>query len=264
MSDELRRSNAELEAMKAAAVRDLDARSKFFAEVSHDFKQRLHGAKMIVLTARARYLQQLNPLNAIDRLVKEVDVLEGYFAKVLDLIRRECYQNMPVLKTVALQSVFQSLDLQFEAEAGQASKILRVRHTDIQIATDGFMLERMLGNLVSNALHHSRRTVLVAARRRSGGVSIEVWDQGPGIEESAQVRLFDAFHQIPETSCRTDHRGVGLGLAVVSKLSQQLGYTVSLSSRVGKGSVFRIWVPPEFEAATREEQQQEPQERQER
>jgi signal transduction histidine kinase len=258
MSDELRRSNAELEAMKAAAVRDLDARSKFFAEVSHDFKQRLHGAKMIVLTARARYLRDLNPLNAIDRLVKEVDVLEGYFAKVLDLIRLECSQNILILKTIALQSVFQSLELQFEAEAGQTGRILKVRHTGIQIATDSFMLERMLGNLVSNALRHTRCTVLVAARRHRGGVSIEVWDQGPGIEESAQVRLFDAFHQIPDTSSSTDHQGVGLGLAVVSKLSQHLGYTVSLSSQVGRGSVFRIWVPPEFVVAAREEQRREP------
>ncbi|MGO4395861.1 sensor histidine kinase [Variovorax sp. M-6] len=246
LSESLRRSNTELEQMKASITHDLEARSSFFAEATHDFKQRLHGAKMVVLTARSQLRQDHNPQEALDRLGEEVDGLKTYISSILNFARLESSPVKPRLKAVGLQSVFQDLDLRFEAEALETGKRLHFRPTHIKVATDVFMLERMLGNLVSNAMRFTRRGVLVAARRRGGGVSIEVWDQGPGIEDSASERVFQAFQQLPDSLATSEHRGVGLGLAVVSRLSQQLCYRVSIGSRLGSGSVLRIWIPGDF------------------
>ncbi|MGK6306521.1 ATP-binding protein [Variovorax sp. DT-64] len=84
--------------------------------------------------------------------------------------------------------------------------------------------------------------VVVAARRRAGGIAIEVWDQGIGIDPEQQARIFEAFHQAPDAAFQ-DGRGVGLGLAVVKRFADLLGLTVAVSSRPGLGSVFRIQVP---------------------
>jgi len=143
---------------------------------------------------------------------------------------------------VPLQAIFQQLDLQYEELAAQTRKILRFRNTPFRVWSDRAMLERVLGNLVSNALKFTRSSVLVAARRRGAALVIEVWDQGPGIAADAHHRIFEAYQQ--ESGAEDlQSGGVGLGLAVVKRLTCMLGYTVSLHSRLGAGSVFRITIP---------------------
>lgn len=109
--------------------------------------------------------------------------------------------------------------------------------------SDRTMLTRLLENLVSNAIKFTRPGggVLVAARRFGGGLSIEVWDQGPGIPEVARHAIFKAFYQLPYYGrCRD---GVGMGLAIVERLAKCLGYRVVVGSREGKGTVMRVQVP---------------------
>ncbi|SCK09056.1 Signal transduction histidine kinase [Variovorax sp. HW608] len=247
LSRGLLESNRMLERMEGDAKRDVQSRAIFFAEATHDFKQRLHSAKMVVLTGRALVLQKRNALDAIERLGEELDALDSYIVNLLSFARSEAQDMKPRLRTVALQDVFQALDLQFEAEAETAGKALRFRPPGLQVATDRFTLERMLGNLVSNALRFSRRAVLVGARRRAMGISIEVWDQGPGIEEPMLRRIFEPFQQASNKP--TDRQlwtGAGLGLAVVKRLSSRLNYSVSVDSRLGFGTVMRIWIPDGF------------------
>lgn len=249
LSGDLHEANRTLERLEADAKRDLKSRAIFFAEATHDFKQRLHSAKMVILTGRALVLQQKSPLDAIERLGEELDALDSYIVNLLNFARLEAEDVKPRLKTVALQDVFQALDLQFESQAESAGKALRFRISEIRVATDRFCLERMLSNLISNALRYSRRAVLVAARPRAGGISLEVWDQGPGIEPSLMKRLFDPFQQASGSSRGGQvWTGAGLGLAVVKRLSSRLNYSVSFNTRAGSGTVMKIWIPDGFVA----------------
>jgi signal transduction histidine kinase len=91
-------------------------------------------------------------------------------------------------------------------------------------------------------LKFTRKGVLVAARKRGDDILIEVWDQGPGISPSLRPKIFDAFQQ-DATAGLGRERGVGLGLAVVKRFADRLNYIVSVDSRAGRGSVFRVRIP---------------------
>lgn len=93
------------------------------------------------------------------------------------------------------------------------------------------LLERILRNLISNAIRYTRQGgVLVAARRRAGAVSLEVWDTGIGIHDSELERIFEEFYQVG-----SGRAGLGLGLAISRRLCDLLGYRMQVDSRPGRG-----------------------------
>jgi two-component system, sensor histidine kinase len=111
------------------------------------------------------------------------------------------------------------------------------------VTSDPQLLERILANLVQNGLRYSRpgAGVLVAARRRRGGVSLEVWDSGIGISEDELPKVFAEFYQVANPE-RDRSKGLGMGLAIVKRLSELLGHELTVRSQPGIGSVFRVWV----------------------
>ena len=108
------------------------------------------------------------------------------------------------------------------------------------LRSDPALLERIMRNLVANALRYTEHGgVVVGARRRGDRVAIEVWDSGSGIEAAEREHIFEEFYQIGNPE-RDRTRGLGLGLAIVRRLADLLGHEVEVASRVGRGSVFRV------------------------
>ncbi len=236
-------TNEELEALRQAACEALETRSKFFAEASHDFRQRLHATKLWV----ASVMHDTRHVKAVQwplaRLSQEVDLLQVYVNDVLEFARMESVDTEVHLASTELQSLFQKLALNFENIAGQHGTHLRIRRTQAVIETDAAMLLRILENLVSNALKYTRKGALVCARRRGEFLSLEVWDQGPGIWRGAHQRIFEAFHRELDHGDTSKRKGVGLGLAIVKRFADRLGYAVEIQSTVGKGATFKVLVP---------------------
>ncbi len=108
------------------------------------------------------------------------------------------------------------------------------------MCSDPLLLERILRNLISNAIRYTERgRVLIGCRRRGATVSVEVWDTGIGIPQDQFGEIFREFHR----SHKKTHRaieGFGIGLAVVDRLTALLGHRIEVSSTPGKGTVFRI------------------------
>ncbi len=101
----------------------------------------------------------------------------------------------------------------------------------------------MLGNLLSNALRYTQRGgVLIGARRRGDRVAILVADTGVGIPEDRRADVFEDFLQLGNPE-RNRARGFGLGLGIVKRLCEGMGWGVELRSQVGRGSVFSILAP---------------------
>jgi CheY-like chemotaxis protein/anti-sigma regulatory factor (Ser/Thr protein kinase) len=147
-----------------------------------------------------------------------------------------------------VRDVFRRLYLHYAGDAELKDVSLRFRAAGKLVRSDPQLLERLLSNLVSNALRYTQRGgVLVAARRGGPGrIRIEVWDTGVGIPESQLGRVFEEFYQIDNPE-RDRSTGLGMGLPIVRRLSDLLEHPLHVRSVQGRGSLFGITVPAELE-----------------
>jgi signal transduction histidine kinase len=113
------------------------------------------------------------------------------------------------------------------------------------VNTDRLKLMVVLKNLISNAVKFTERgTIALKASAVSGGAEILVVDTGPGIAAEVLPFIFEPFRQ-GDSSMTRSYGGVGLGLYIVHRLLEMLGGHVSVESKVGQGSTFRVWIPRE-------------------
>lgn len=242
---ELRERNQEVESLRAAAAADLETRATVFASASHDLRQRIHALKLFAHASVAN----ASVKSPMHRVASTIEELEGFVTDVLQFVRFDSNSRADRLSTVQLQQVLQGMELQFEALALQRGVRLRTRATALWVKTDAVMLGRVVENLVSNALKFTRKDVLLVARRRCGGVCLEVWDQGVGLDPNqlevgaiAGPRL-----SIGSTKGASVHdQGFGLGLMIVRRLVDALGYRIEVRSKSQHGTLIRIVIPAHY------------------
>jgi signal transduction histidine kinase len=240
-NEELKDANSTLATLRNEAASELAARSLFFSSASHDFGQRLHAMKLLAHSSIGTVADKRIEIQALHRLADAVEDVQQYVNDVLDFARFDGLALTPERRDVDVQNLFQQLELNFEDVAAAKKVSLVFRSTDVVLSTDPSMLRRMLENLVSNAIKFSSARVLVAARRRSNAIAIEVWDQGPGIAAADHQIIFVPFQQSANDVQRSG--GVGLGLAIVKRFADCLGYQLVVRSKLGSGTVMTIVVP---------------------
>lgn len=203
------------------------------AEMVHDLKQPIEA-----LAIYAQLLAQ-EPARAVELAPRMLAAVHS--AQVLLTVQAaapEAWSEPVVLGPVALQPLLAELRDQFGGLAQQRGLALRVRVPALVLRSDAVLLRRILGNLLANAIAHTRRGgVLLCARRRSGGVVFEVWDTGVGIGASQLARIFEPGVRLADAQ---RSGGAGLGLAIAERLCTALGYRIEVRSQPGRGSVFRV------------------------
>ncbi|MBU0827459.1 MAG: hybrid sensor histidine kinase/response regulator [Gammaproteobacteria bacterium] len=237
----------ELDEKRAQAEAANEAKSRFFAAASHDLRQPLQ--------AMGLYLSVLeggrNDPTTLARLNECMTSLDGLLEVVMDLSRLESGQITPHPRAFALQPLLSRLAWMYEGSARQKGLQLRVHPTSAWALSDATLLERVLSNLIANAIRYTTRGgVLLAVRRCKAGVRVCVIDTGIGIPESAHQSVFEEFVQLNNPE-RDPTRGSGLGLSTVRRVTALLGHPLSLRSAVGRGTAFTIELPrakPELEA----------------
>ncbi len=123
---------------------------------------------------------------------------------------------------------------------------MRIRGGKHVAFADPLLVERIVRNLVSNAIRYTRDgSVLLSCRRRGERLLLQVWDTGPGIRAEERARIFEEFYQVPGSPAvaAEQKRGLGLGLAIVKRLCALMGAPLALCSEVGRGSVFTVQLP---------------------
>ena len=167
--------------------------------------------------------------------------VKNLFESLFDLASLDSGQITLNVEEVQLAAVLEGLRVQFEPMAAASQVDLRVRHADLAILTDVVRLRRMVGNVLSNAIKYSPAgsKVLLAARVHGGRARIEVWDQGHGISPDELGKIFEEFYRVDRRDLPAVD-GVGLGLSIVSRLSRVLKTRISVDSRVGRGTRFRL------------------------
>ncbi len=238
----IRDATADLAAKKTMAERANQAKSRFFAAASHDLRQPLHALSLFVAALKARN-HQTEAQTLIDNIEASTATMELLFNALLDISRLDAGTIEPHPVHFSLQKMLDDLDKQFRALASEKQLRLRFRPCEITLYSDPLLIERILVNLIANAIRYTDDGgVLVACQRRGRTVRISVIDTGRGISPEQQDSVFHEFVQL-HNAARDRSKGLGLGLAIVSRLGRLLGHRVELRSRPEHGSIFSLTVP---------------------
>jgi signal transduction histidine kinase/CheY-like chemotaxis protein len=223
-------------------------KSRFFASASHDLRQPLHAISLFTSVLERATLPAADA-QTVSRLGHSVRMLSDSLDTMLDVSRLDAGAVQPRTQAVPVHELFMSLHNTFSARAQEKGLQLRVRAPGgLVVMSDPQLLERLLGNLVDNAIKYTHGGgVLVTARvkgprARKGQVCFEITDTGPGIAPQFQQLVFDEFYQVDNPQ-RDRSFGLGIGLSIVRRLSELLSHPVVMQSRVGRGTRFGVWVP---------------------
>ena len=232
------------EARRAAEAANR-AKTQFFAAASHDLRQPLHAMGLFAEALRQRS-HDPEVASLVNSINESVDALEGLFSELLDITRIDTGGVDVNPAPVRLRDLFARLRLHFEPTAFEKGLMLSF-HGEQRVAhVDPVLLERVLRNLVSNAIRYSDDGgLLVSCRPRQGKLLIQVWDSGIGISEANLPRIWDEFYQAQSNRPLEAHhrKGLGLGLAIVKRLAALMEAPIAVRSRVGHGTVFSLEVP---------------------
>lgn len=253
MADKLGASRDDLQRQVDAATRELlekkdeaergnRAKTRFLAAASHDLRQPMHALGLFVAE-----LGQKPHAPDTRRLVEQIaisaETMENLLDSLLDISRLDVGALDRQIKPFPLQPLLERIEVDYRREAGLRGQRLRLRPTSLWVESDPLLLERILHNLISNALRYTPGgTILVACRKRGRKVRIEVRDNGPGIAPEAQEAIFQEFVQLDNPE-RNRAKGLGLGLAIVRRLTDLLEHPLQLKSSPGRGSLFAIELP---------------------
>jgi len=227
---------------KALAEEANVAKSRFLAAASHDLRQPVHALSVLVGALRAHDMNK-EARGLLDYVDGSVRALSGLFGGLLDISRLDAGVVAVHRTAFALQPIIERVCRDFSSQARAKGVHLRSRATRAVVQSDPMLFERILRNIVSNAVTYTDRgKVLVGCRRHGPGVRVQVRDTGRGIAESEQQRVFQEFYQIGNSE-RDRTRGVGLGLAIVKRLTTLLNHPLTLQSWPGKGTCFTLEVP---------------------
>jgi len=218
------------------------AKAQFLAAASHDLRQPMHALGMFV-AALARGRLDGEEARMLGQIEETVEAMDRLFDSLLDISQLDAGMTQPAPATFAIQPLLAQICREQAAEIGARPIRMRLAPCAATVRTDPALLERMLRNLVSNAVRHTDTgRVLVGCRRRGTWLAIQVWDTGPGIAPEDQARVFDEFVQLGNPE-RDRANGLGLGLAITRRLADLLDCPVRLRSQPGHGAMFEISVP---------------------
>ena len=248
-TSELTRSVEEIENKSRQLELANTAKSRFLAIASHDLRQPLHALGLFVAQLRTplKARERAKTIERVDAAVREMSEM---FNSLLDISKLDAGVLMPRIVEFPVARLLQKIETTFDHTAREKGLRLRVMRSAAWVRSDALLLERILLNLVSNAMRYtSHGGVIVGSRRRDGMLRIEVWDSGPGIPEGHRKNIFGEFFQLP-TAERDRYGGLGLGLAIVDRLRRLLNHEIELTSTVGRGSRFTILVPMAAQGVT--------------
>ena len=242
LEQRIRAATADLAAKKDMAERAHHAKSRFFAAASHDLRQPLHALSLFVAALKARN-HQTEAQTLIENIEASTAAMTLLFNALLDISRLDAGVIEVHLVHFPLQKMLRELEQQFGAVAAEKRLRLRFRPCDITLYSDPLLIERILVNLIVNAIRYTDDGgVLVACCRRGRMVRLSVIDSGRGIPPDQQESVFHEFVQL-HNPARDRSKGLGLGLAIVSRMGRLLGHRIDLRSRPEHGSMFSIDVP---------------------
>lgn len=223
-----------------AALDAVEIKNRFLASAAHDIRQPVHALGLYAdwLSGEPELVHELAP-----KIVESTKAVNQLFDSLFDLARLDSGKIRLNIETVNVAKLLRDLELQYRPVCEAKGLQFRLRVARGTAVSDPILLQRAIGNLVSNAIKYTRSGgVLLAARRGRDGLRIEIWDTGIGIAPEYQREIFREFYKVPAHAGTED--GFGLGLYIVGRLTHILGHPLEMRSRPGRGSMFRVLLEP--------------------
>ena len=240
--EELQREREEANAARERAEAASRSKSRFLAAASHDLRQPLH-ALSLYSAALSEAATEPRIRDIATNIEASVDSLDSLFEALLDISKLDAGVIAPQMRHVGVQLLLDRLANEFVPQAHARGVALSVDRFEGRIETDPVLVERILRNLLDNAVRYTGSgRIALTAHHSAGQLEIGITDTGMGIPASEQERIFEEFYQL-NNSARDPRKGLGLGLATVRRLADLLGYGIELRSAPGVGSTFTLCIP---------------------
>ena len=245
MAMQLQDSYSTLERKVEERTRQLElateAKSRFLATASHDLRQPLHALGLFVAQLRGTRADERKKI--VEQIELALSAMNELFNALLDVTKLDAGVLTPALTEFPAAQLLERIRTTFTGSAREKGLSLRIIDTDAWVRSDFILLERIVSNFVSNAIRYtSEGRVVVGCRKRAGQLRIEVWDTGPGVPEDQKQNIFGEFYRLKSSNAH-EPGGLGLGLAIVDRLSQLLNHPINVMSTSGKGACFSVTVP---------------------
>jgi len=253
LEERIDQATAALAAEKDAAERANAAKSRFLAAASHDLRQPLHALSLfttdLLRQAAAGKLREVPRI--AEQIAASTQTLGDMLNALLDISRLDIDGVRANQQAFPLAELFRRLNDAFFRQAEAHELRLRFHATRYYVYSDPQLLERMLGNLISNALRYTPAggAILVGTRQQGKHLRIEVRDSGIGIAREHRAAIFAEFYQVANVA-REQDGGLGLGLSIVQRLAKGLGIEVALDSEIGHGTTFSLCLERAAEPAS--------------
>jgi signal transduction histidine kinase len=246
--NERREVESALQEAKAAAERANLSKTNFLAAASHDLNQPLNAARLF-LGALAQEVATPRGTELTQRIDAALDTMDHMLTALMDISKLDAGFLRADYTDFELSGLLSALYAEFQPQAASLGLALRLVNTDAVLRTDRHLLERILRNLIGNAIRYTRQgRILIGCRRQQDRLRIDVIDTGQGIPKDKWQTIFQEFHQLGN-SPRSQEKGVGLGLAIVERVARLLCCPIDIDSLPGRGSRFSVSVPLGREAA---------------
>ncbi|WP_064791436.1 hybrid sensor histidine kinase/response regulator [Shewanella woodyi] len=240
--EERRQAQLNLTAAKSEAEIANISKTKFLAAVSHDLLQPLNAAQLFT-SSLAEQVSDIKSFSLLGSISSSLDDLENLISTLVDISKLDAGVVKADKSAFNLGELLNNLANEYQQITDQFGVELRHVSSNAVVHTDSVLLARILRNFLSNAFRYTDKgKVLLGCRRQGDTIVIQVWDNGAGIAKNQLTEIFEEFKRL-KSSQTAFSNGLGLGLAIVDKISKVLGHPIQVRSTQGKGSVFSVTVP---------------------
>ncbi len=234
-------------ALKTEAVEENLSKSRFLRAASHDLRQPLNTLSLYTDLLQKEVSSDPKKTDLIDRIKISVQSMQDMFNSLLDLGRLEAGQLQPKISNFRIEDLLHKLEQDFSILAEEKNLQLKVVNVKGIITSDPILLERILRNLLSNAIRYTEAgEISLEAIIKDEELRLQVCDTGPGFDQETKNNIFEEFYRgktISKRKNKKNDQGLGLGLSIVSHTARLLEHNFGADATEGKGATFYLDVP---------------------
>ncbi|WP_435274743.1 PAS-domain containing protein [Psychrobium sp. nBUS_13] len=239
----------ELENAKAEAEAANRSKTRFLAATSHDLMQPFNALSLFTSMLKNR-VDGTELAELADHIGDSLNVVEGLLSDLVEISRLDSGSQKVELSEFAVDDVLSTLENEFKVLAAHDNIAFSYHKSTAVVHCDKRMLRRIIQNFLSNAVHYCNdkighksavtNKILLGVRLHKNSLTIEVWDNGPGISDAGQQQIFKEFERL---DTHREIPGLGLGLAICDRMARILDASISIQSSLNKGTGFKIEIP---------------------